>query len=249
MRPESDDFPRGAPWNYQVLSIGVGRPRVFDQILVPPAVLSEMSRPRTPEPARLWATSPPGWLTVREPAQIDHSLKLGAGEKAAIALAQEVQAARILVDDRDAVRAARARGLNPVGTLALLDEAAERGLIADFPRTLERLTNDTNKNPAAWSVDFRDYVHYVIRTYKLRSHPGRDSGGLLADVLAPSPSRLRERLGRERSFDLLTPLFHRRVRLGQADARVGDREVLSEMLAVRGHQPAEVLAPVAKPLQ
>jgi predicted nucleic acid-binding protein len=75
---------------------------------------------------RTWAASPPTWLTVREPSSLDPSLNLGAGEKAAIALAQEVQAARILVDDRDAVRAARARGLTPIGMLALLDEAAER---------------------------------------------------------------------------------------------------------------------------
>jgi predicted nucleic acid-binding protein len=119
-------------------------PRLFDEVLVPPAVLLEMSQVRTPGPVRAWAASPPAWLTVREPSSLDPSLNLGAGEKAAIALAQEVQAARILVDDRDAVRAARARGLTPIGTLALLDEAAERGLIADLPQTLDRLTNATN---------------------------------------------------------------------------------------------------------
>jgi predicted nucleic acid-binding protein len=103
-------------------------PRLFDQVLVPPVVLREMSQVRTPDPVRARAASPPAWLTVREPSSLDPSLNLGAGEQAALALAQEVQAARILVDDRDAVRAARTCGLTPIGTLALLDEAAERGL-------------------------------------------------------------------------------------------------------------------------
>jgi predicted nucleic acid-binding protein len=134
-------------------------PQLFDQVLVPPAVLLELSQARTPEPARLWAASPPTWLSIREPAHIDHSLNLGAGEEAAVALAREVQAAMVLIDDRDAVRAARARGLTVVGTLALLDEAAERGLIPDLSRTLERLTNDTNfRVSKATDQIFRDML-------------------------------------------------------------------------------------------
>lgn len=119
-------------------------PLLFDQVLIPPAVLREMGQPRTPEPVRLWAVSPPGWLIVRQPAVVDDGLKLGDGEKEAIGLAQEIQATRLLIDDRDAVRAARALGLTVVGTLALLDEGAERGLILDLPQVLECLTNNTN---------------------------------------------------------------------------------------------------------
>ena len=41
----------------------------------------------------------------------------------------------------------------------------------------------------------------------------------------------------------------RAIRLGQADARVGHREMLREVLPVGGHQPADVLAPGLEPLQ
>lgn len=123
-----------SPLRYLILVEQVDAlPQLFDQVLVPPAVLLELSQSRAPAQVRLWAASPPTWLSIREPAHIDHSLNLGAGEEAAVALAREVQATRVLIDDRDAVRAARARGLTVVGTLALLDEAAERGPRA-FPR-------------------------------------------------------------------------------------------------------------------
>ena len=109
-----------SPLRYLILVEQVDAlPQLFDQVLVPPAVLLELSQSRAPEPVRLWAASPPTWLSIREPAHIDHSLNLGAGEEAAVALAREVQATMVLIDDRDAVRAARARGLTVVGTLAL----------------------------------------------------------------------------------------------------------------------------------
>lgn len=60
---------------------------------------------------------------------IDSGLHLGPGENAAIALAQELRADRLLADERDARALARQRGLEVVGTLSILAEAADRGLI------------------------------------------------------------------------------------------------------------------------
>ena len=78
-------------------------PRLFARVLTPPAVLAEMSHPDTPEPVRRWASSPPPWLEIKEPADIEDIPSLGkrgsrgAGEKAAIALAREERAdARVL---------------------------------------------------------------------------------------------------------------------------------------------------------
>jgi len=34
-------------------------PKLFDRVITPPAVIFELSRPRTPEPVRLWTASPP----------------------------------------------------------------------------------------------------------------------------------------------------------------------------------------------
>ena len=52
-------------------------PRLFTRVLTPPAVLAEMSRPETPEPVRRWASSPPRWLEVKEPARIEDIPSLG----------------------------------------------------------------------------------------------------------------------------------------------------------------------------
>jgi predicted nucleic acid-binding protein len=63
---------------------------------------------------------------VREAAAPDPALKLGAGEREAIALAEELKAG-LLLDDGKARREARRRGLAVTGTLAVLAAAAENG--------------------------------------------------------------------------------------------------------------------------
>lgn len=55
--------------------------------------------------------------------------RLGAGERAAIGLAQATRASVLLLDDRAAIAEARARGLEVTGTLGVLVRAAQLGLI------------------------------------------------------------------------------------------------------------------------
>ena len=134
------------PLHYLVL-IGAEHilPKIFTRILVPSAVIEEMSHPATPETVRRWASTPPPWLEIKEPAQVEDIPALGkkktrgAGEKAAIALAREEGADVILMDDKTGRREARKRGLEPLWMLQVLDEAAERKLIADLPEKLENL--------------------------------------------------------------------------------------------------------------
>ena len=61
---------------------------------------------------------------------------LGAGEREAIALAQETRADALLIDEEEGRRAARA--LTVTGTLGVLERAAARGLL-DLPSVLTRL--------------------------------------------------------------------------------------------------------------
>jgi predicted nucleic acid-binding protein len=124
-------------------------PKMFGRVVAPPEVITELSQPKTPEAVRTWISARPAWLEVQGPAETMEAKGLGLGERQAISLAQEIRAEAVLLDDRDAVKEARSRGLMVLGTLALLDEAASRGLIGDLHGTLERLLKETNfrRNP------------------------------------------------------------------------------------------------------
>jgi predicted nucleic acid-binding protein len=105
-------------------------PRLFDTITVPPAVLAELSDGRAPEVLRRWVASRPSWLTVVPPtAPIATEVRLGLGEREAIALALERHASLLLADDRRARREALRRGLHVAGTIGVLRLATRRALI------------------------------------------------------------------------------------------------------------------------
>ena len=110
--------------------------------------MREMDDPSTPHAVRQWATLPPEWLHVQEPAQIEDISRLGhglrgAGEKAAIALARELDANIVLMDDTKAIQEAERTSLRPVRMLTVLDAAAERGLVADLTAVLDILEQKT----------------------------------------------------------------------------------------------------------
>jgi predicted nucleic acid-binding protein len=122
------------PLNYLILTGSIEvLPEIFGEIYAPPEVVAELKRSRRPElePVRVWANSPPQWLTIQRPSAIDQTLpaRLGKGEVEAISLARELGADKTLLDDRDAREAAKARRLEVVGTLGIFEEAAKRGLI------------------------------------------------------------------------------------------------------------------------
>ena len=115
-------------------------PQLFDRILIPPAVFGELQHQDTPEAIRSWIVDPPSWLQIQAlrttpDAGLGH---LDAGEREAIALAEELQADQLLLDDADARREATRRNLPFIGTLGLLREAARRELL-DLRAVLARL--------------------------------------------------------------------------------------------------------------
>ena len=111
--------------------------RLFEQVLVPPAVVAELSQPATPEPARLFIRMPPIWLRVVSPSAVDRTHRLGAGEREAISLALEHRLP-LLVDDKDARRTAQRAGLEIIGTIGTLEVAAQADLIS-LPDALAKL--------------------------------------------------------------------------------------------------------------
>jgi predicted nucleic acid-binding protein len=131
------------PLNYLILTETVHLLRaIFGRVYAPSAVINELSHPKSPAVVRMWASTPPAWLTVQDPTQIDPLLKLGAGEAAAISLALEIGADRILIDERKGYKVAQQRGLKTSSTLGIFEEASNRGLI-NFEETLDRLVKET----------------------------------------------------------------------------------------------------------
>ena len=113
-------------------------------MLIPPTVFDELQHQETPDTVRRWLTHPPVWLQVQalrstpDPA-LDY---LDAGEREAIALAEELRADQLLLDDADARRAAARRNLPFIGTLGVLREAARRDLL-DLRAALVQLQETT----------------------------------------------------------------------------------------------------------
>lgn len=132
-----------SPINYLIL---IGEieilPRLLGEILIPPAVHRELLSASAPPAVHQWARNLPTWARIVKPLSIDNTLDLGAGETEAIALATEVKAALLLIDERLGRKAARERSLRTIGTLLILSEADERGLL-DFERTVKRLLETT----------------------------------------------------------------------------------------------------------
>ncbi len=113
-------------------------PQLFQQVVIPPTVFAELQQPNTPLPVKQWAASLPGWIAVQSPIHLQTSLAVDRGELEAISLAQEVNAAAVLMDDLAGRRAAAQCGLAVVGTLGLIEQASIRGLI-DLPAAIAGL--------------------------------------------------------------------------------------------------------------
>jgi predicted nucleic acid-binding protein len=114
--------------------------KLFSQVVVPSAVITELLHEDAPEAVRGWAANLPQWVSVREsPARSPAGLeKLQAGEQAAILLAESINADLILIDEKSARRIATERGMQITGTLGVLGEAAARGMV-DLPAAIDRL--------------------------------------------------------------------------------------------------------------
>lgn len=129
-----------SPINYLVLIGQIGVLRVlYGRVVVPPAVLTELRHKMAPESVREWAIHLPEWVAVVDTKDSAPIPGLGAGESDAICVAGEIAADVILIDEQAGRREAVRRGLRVAGTLAVIDEAAQGGLLS-FDDAVERLT-------------------------------------------------------------------------------------------------------------
>jgi predicted nucleic acid-binding protein len=128
-----------SPLHYLILIQAVDfLPTLATEVLIPPAVASELTDAATPALVHQWVSQPPFWLKILAPQNQFESFGLDAGEAESIALATELGIAPILIDERKGFRVAKTCGLKPIGLLAVLETLASNGQI-DFDEYIIRL--------------------------------------------------------------------------------------------------------------
>jgi len=119
---------------------------LFHQIRLPPAVASELRHP----PSALAAVDVAGWqfLVIQSPRNLqrvsEFRLRLDAGEAEALALAEELHADVVLVDELAGREVARQCGFTVLGTLGILLRAKQQGLCPAVAPLLDRLQRELN---------------------------------------------------------------------------------------------------------
>ena len=111
---------------------------LFEQVLIPTAVRDELSHQNTPAKVRAWLAENRAWLKIETMPDAVAVPGLHRGEAEALQLALQAKAAGVLMDDMDGRLAARRLGLMVIGTIGLLERAAELRLL-DLPQAIARL--------------------------------------------------------------------------------------------------------------
>nr|MDQ3013252.1 DUF3368 domain-containing protein [Acidobacteriota bacterium] len=119
-------------------------PGLYGRVIIPQKVFDELNQPGTPDAVKAFAASLPAWLEIRAiSAPIAPTLAhLDRGEQEAITLAIEIHANTLLIDETKGRDAAVRHGLQIIGTLGVLYDAALDGL-CDLEMAFDklRLTN------------------------------------------------------------------------------------------------------------
>jgi len=140
---------------------------LFGRVIIPQAVFNDLQRPKTPQPVKEWIVNHPAWLEVR---QADLSLytpqkRIGAGECEAFALALELQADAVLLDDKGAMVEAKRLGLITIRTFDILERAAKENLL-DLPETIEWIKRTSFRLPPA------KIINEILGRDRLRKRAG-----------------------------------------------------------------------------
>lgn len=112
--------------------------KLFDQVLVPYAVRDELLHPRAPQKVKDWIVSARPWLEICPVVHPQPVHGLHKGETEALQLALERRADAVLTDDMAGRAAARRLGIPTIFTIAILELAAEKGLI-ELPTAIAEL--------------------------------------------------------------------------------------------------------------
>ena len=117
-----------APLNYLVqLECVQFLPVLYGRVLIPHAVVAELSDPNAPPAVSAWIANLPSWVEVRTvQGDADELLRaLDPREREAIMLAETIPDGILLMDDEDGRREALRRKVRTTGTLGVLVAGAE----------------------------------------------------------------------------------------------------------------------------
>ncbi len=109
-------------------------PQLYNQVIIPKAVYRELADIDPPVPGTLEVKSV-SWLEVRQikdlgtVEQLQNDVSLDPGESEAIALALELDADLLLIDERRGRAEANRLGLKIIGLLGILVEAKHQNII------------------------------------------------------------------------------------------------------------------------
>ena len=127
-------------------------PKLYGNVHITQTVLEELRHPDAPPSVRHWATNPPGWLKIHsDPETPDPALAaLDPGERTALLLSAQLRSDVLLLDESAARALAVQRGLKVSGTLGVLCDAAQAGLL-ELPAALDLLRNTNFRaSPMLW---------------------------------------------------------------------------------------------------
>lgn len=118
---------------------------LYGRVLVPPAVAAEFNLPRGLPVGKVRLVLP-GFIEVVPVADQDQvrelAEELDLGESEAIALAVELKADLLLLDEREGRLVAQRRGLPFTGAVGVLMQAKQRGLLPAIRPVLETARQD-----------------------------------------------------------------------------------------------------------
>lgn len=135
------------PVNYLLF---IGRERLleelFSEVEIPAEVRKELAKPQGPlkSISRLCSLEgiSIGTEDLRSSADSQELKRLDDGEREAILLAEKLEADFVLMDEKAGRSVARRRGLEPKGTLGVLDAAGREGFV-NVPAAVEALRGTT----------------------------------------------------------------------------------------------------------
>lgn len=124
-------------------------PQLYNQVAIPEAVYRELAEIDPPVPGTLEVQTSP-WLKVRQVVdrvmveRLQVEVRLDPGESEAIALAMELKADLLLIDERRGKAEADRLGIRITGLLGILVEAKQKNLIVAVKPLMDALIATSN---------------------------------------------------------------------------------------------------------